>query len=287
MNAYLDFIGYIRFLRSFPLLPSSYLLALHKEMVEIIAQLLLLPRLFSLQGNHNLHHASLYCNRREDVENVKTFNIIRFNHHDWDILSLEESVRATLDGIPFVSNPHYCCLDRMLVLRGGGTDYSKICDNDNELTGNSSAGQHTATRHYLQQSEEMASQQHSTTHLSLFSPKRIWAAAKTVFDQTKYGILRFNSNHRLSSKNNERVGQAISNDVEFAELDSILEQSDTADRLPSSVKKEYTQTNTVEEDSNEWLSSTPRGASLLKEWNQRSLRAWIHKVSDASFTCVH
>jgi hypothetical protein len=153
---------------------------------------------------------------------------------------------------------------------------------------NSSPEQHAATRKHLQQSDEMASQQYYTTHLSLFSPKRIWVAAKTVFDQTKYGILRFNTNHRLSSKDNQqRVVQAVSNDVEFAELDSILEQSDTAAALPSSVREEYTQTNTGEVDSDEWLSSPPRGASLLKGWNQRSLRAWINKVSDAPFTCVH
>jgi hypothetical protein len=105
-------------------------------MVEIIAQLLLLPRLFLLQCNDNLNQESLYCNGREEIGNVKTFDTIRFNHHDLDILSSEESIRATLDEMPFVSNPHYCCLDRMLVLRGGGTDYSKIskiCDDEKEL----------------------------------------------------------------------------------------------------------------------------------------------------------
>jgi hypothetical protein len=221
----------------------------------------LLPRQFIPEDLHASHSGKVQ-EIGSDVQK-STIQLI-----DWDMLSLQwiqSTDRLSYNcGSSSISNS---LLERKLLLRGGGTDRTTIYEEEDEkeLT-NKSSNEHAAR--YKQQStksdEEICKQQ-QYTRMSWMSPKRIWAAAKTVLGQTS-GILRFN---RLSSSDKTQEVQS-SNDMDFAELDSILEQTNGASAS----------TQTVDDDA--WLASDPsppRGASLLKGWNQRSLRTWINKVS--------
>jgi hypothetical protein len=221
----------------------------------------LLPRQFIPEDLHASHSGKVQ-EIGSDVQK-STIQLI-----DWDMLSLQwiqSTDRLSYNcGSSSISNS---LLERKLLLRGGGTDRTTIYEEEDEkeLT-NKSSNEHAAR--YKQQStksdEEICKQQ-QYTRMSWMSPKRIWAAAKTVLGQTS-GILRFN---RLSSSDKTQEVQS-SNDMDFAELDSILEQTNGASAS----------TQTVDDDA--WLASDPsppREASLLKGWNQRSLRTWINKVS--------
>jgi hypothetical protein len=106
--------------------------------------------------------------------------------------------------------------------------------------------------------------------LSWMSPKRLWTAARQVIDRTSC-ILRLNRSSVSTTEGD--IQPEISQDVEFEELDSILYRSNAHDKQTSDEQLL---------DTTGWLeseTSPPKEASLLKGWNQRSLRAWINKVS--------
>lgn len=159
-----------------------------------------------------------------------------------------------------------CYIRSILKLRGGETEYKfdslqiEQEESDHEIQQSTSTSATSNEDQYTKQGPQM----------SWISPKRLWTAARTVIGRTT-GILRFN---RLSPNAGES-NTDTDKDTEFAELDSILEQSDSG--VPESRVEEHTSI-----DSSDWLSSEPsppKGLSLLKGWNQRSLRNWIKKVS--------
>ena len=93
------------------------------------------------------------------------------------------------------------------------------------------------------------------------SPKRLWAVARNVIGRTTVMLRRNRSENLIVDSEMKDATE----DQTFAELDSILEKSTLTDKY---------------EDRNSWLKISPsEGTSLLKRWDQQSLRSWINKVS--------
>jgi hypothetical protein len=158
-----------------------------------------------------------------------------------------------------------------LIPRGGEIESKVDSINQAETNVNSVAREGT---NQMQQAASMSTTRGDLDHmhnnrLSWMSPKRLWTAARQVIDRTS-GMLRLNRSSVLKTEGD--IQPEISQDVEFEELDSILYRSNAYEK----------QTSDEQSDTTGWLeseTSPPKEASLLKGWNQRSLRAWINKVS--------
>ena len=181
---------------------------------------------------------------------------------DWDTLPRYNAQKSynnvDIDGV---------LSKKTILIRGGETNELEETENKSTKQIHSSASTNHNSLHQSQNKER----------LSWISPKRLWSVARNVLDRTT-GILRF---HRSSTTSQTQISGS-DKDEDFDELDSIFDKTDNEDPIQDEERKMGSDETWLDSE-----PSPPEGASLLRSWNQRSLRSWINKVSKRVLCLYH